>query len=202
VSDDHCGLTIANRGLPEYEVLRDGANTIALTLLRCVGQIGDWGDFPTPEAQCLGEQRAAYAIIPHGGRISHPGPDGPAAIAYGFAYPMWGMQVASRGDAIARSDGRPRPSALPASASLVSLDPANVVLSAVKKAEDRDSLIVRVYNPFGTAQEVALECAWPIAEAHLVNLAEERGEALEAAEGRISLTVGAKKIVTVELVVG
>ena len=196
VSDEHCGLTIANRGLPEYEVLRDGANTIALTLLRSVGQIGDWGDFPTPEAQCLGEQRAAYAIIPHGGRISHPGPDGPAALAYGFAFPMWGMQV------VARSDGRPRPSALPAAASLVTLAPANVVLSAIKKAEDRDSLIVRVYNPFATAQKVALGCVWPITEAHLVNLAETREETLTVSKGHVKLAVGAKKIVTVELVVG
>ena len=205
VSDAHCGLTVANRGLPEYEVLRDGANTIALTLLRCVGQIGDWGAFPTPEAQCLGEQRAAYAIIPHGGRISHPGPDGPAALAYAFAYPMWATQVLARSDDGGR-DARPTrhscPSALPATASLIALDPANVVLSTIKKAEDRDSLVMRVYNPFETAQKVALACVWPIAEAHLVNLAEEREEALEVADGGVKLEIGAKKIVTVELVVG
>ena len=35
---------------------------IALTLLRCVGELGDWGYFPTPEAQCLGEYRFNYSI--------------------------------------------------------------------------------------------------------------------------------------------
>ncbi|GAE04327.1 alpha-mannosidase [Paenibacillus sp. JCM 10914] len=44
------GLTVANQGLNEYEVLRDGRNTIAITLLRSVGELGDWGYFPTPEA--------------------------------------------------------------------------------------------------------------------------------------------------------
>ena len=37
------GLTVANQGLNEYEVLRDGRNTIAVTLLRSVGELGDWG---------------------------------------------------------------------------------------------------------------------------------------------------------------
>ncbi|MDQ6419030.1 alpha-mannosidase [Paenibacillus sp. LHD-117] len=61
------GLTVATKGLNEYEVLQDGRNTIAVTLLRSVGELGDWGVFPTPEAQCLGEQEAEWMIIPHAG---------------------------------------------------------------------------------------------------------------------------------------
>src|SRR5699024_1275820 len=56
--------------LNEYEVLRDGRNTIALTLLRSVGELGDWGHFPTPEAQCLGKHTVSYKIIPHQGGSS------------------------------------------------------------------------------------------------------------------------------------
>ncbi len=37
------GVTIFNEGLNEYEVLADG--TIAVTLIRCVGELGDWGLF-------------------------------------------------------------------------------------------------------------------------------------------------------------
>src|SRR5699024_12167157 len=43
-------------------MLRDGRNTIAVTLLRSVGEMGDWGYFPTPEAQCLGEHTVSFAI--------------------------------------------------------------------------------------------------------------------------------------------
>ena len=66
VHNEECGLTIANKGLNEYEVLRDGHNTIALTIHRGVGELGDWGDFKTPEAQCLGKQTVEFEIIPHG----------------------------------------------------------------------------------------------------------------------------------------
>lgn len=62
---EEAGLTIANKGLAEYEVLRDGKNTIALTLHRGVRELGDWGVFFTPEAQCLGERTAEYEIILH-----------------------------------------------------------------------------------------------------------------------------------------
>ncbi len=60
------GLTIANKGLAEYEVLRDGKNTLAITLHRGVRELGDWGVFLTQEAQCLGEHEVELAIIPHG----------------------------------------------------------------------------------------------------------------------------------------
>ncbi|MGL5506958.1 MAG: alpha-mannosidase, partial [Paraclostridium sp.] len=54
IHDDNFGLTIANKGLNEYEILNDNRNTIAVTLLRSVRELGDWGVFETPEAQCLG----------------------------------------------------------------------------------------------------------------------------------------------------
>jgi alpha-mannosidase len=61
------GLTAAGKGLNEYEVLQDHEGTIALTLLRSVGELGDWGVFHTPDAQCLGANEAEWSIIPHGG---------------------------------------------------------------------------------------------------------------------------------------
>ncbi|WP_228275683.1 alpha-mannosidase [Gracilibacillus oryzae] len=65
IYNEEKGITIANKGLQEYELLRDGNNTIAVTLLRSVGELGDWGYFPTPEAQCLGTQTASFKILPH-----------------------------------------------------------------------------------------------------------------------------------------
>lgn len=79
VSNGNAGLTVANLGLNEYEVLLDGRNTIAVTLLRSVGELGDWGWFPTPEAQCLGENTAYLKLIPHSG-------DGITSGAYAEAY--------------------------------------------------------------------------------------------------------------------
>lgn len=42
-------LTIATNGLYEYEAKE---NYIDITMLRCTGELGDWGHFLTPEAQC------------------------------------------------------------------------------------------------------------------------------------------------------
>ncbi|GFH42335.1 alpha-mannosidase [Lactococcus hodotermopsidis] len=58
------GVTVSNFGLNEYEIVSQ--NTIALTLIRCVGELGDWGYFPTPEAQCQGDFSFDYGIELHG----------------------------------------------------------------------------------------------------------------------------------------
>ena len=90
VHEQNRGLTIANKGLQEYEVLLDEDNTVAVTLLRAVSELGDWGVFETPEAQCLGEQVVEYAIIPH----AKDGIDsGAYANAYQFQIPWTVVQT-------------------------------------------------------------------------------------------------------------
>ncbi|MEK5189297.1 alpha-mannosidase [Enterococcus sp. FSL R5-0957] len=64
IHDEEYGVTVGNFGLNEHEVTED--EQIAVTLLRSVGELGDWGYFPTPEAQCLGEHRFNYSIELHG----------------------------------------------------------------------------------------------------------------------------------------
>ncbi len=185
ISDNEKGLTIANRGLPEYEILRDGHNTIAITLLRAVHQLGDWGVFPTPDAQCQGTYTFEYAIIPHARTLEMSEAD---LQARAFNVPLSVAQVKG-------NDGT-----LPPHGSLVNLQPSKLVLSCVKKAEDRDSLIVRFYNPYAEAQDAVLSSQFPIQRAYLCNLAEERQDAVDCVDDRIMLRVPPKKIVTCELV--
>ncbi|GAG40013.1 unnamed protein product, partial [marine sediment metagenome] len=76
INNGEYGVALLNQGLPEYEIIPEN-NTIALTLLRCVGWLsrgdmeykkGNAGpSFATPEAQCLGENTFSYALIPHQG---------------------------------------------------------------------------------------------------------------------------------------
>lgn len=70
VHNDEVGVTIANIGLNEYEILGEQNNTIAITLHRGVRELGDWGVFLTPDAQCLGEHEVEFAIILHGSETS------------------------------------------------------------------------------------------------------------------------------------
>lgn len=62
--DEQSGLAVANTGLYEYEILEK--QTIAITLLRAVGEIGDWGVFPTEISQCQKKLEFDFEMVPYG----------------------------------------------------------------------------------------------------------------------------------------
>lgn len=57
------GLTIANLGLAEYSTI--DKQTLAITLLRSTGEMGDWGHFPTSESQALRKDNVKFSIYVH-----------------------------------------------------------------------------------------------------------------------------------------
>ncbi|MHB1153178.1 MAG: alpha-mannosidase [Eubacteriales bacterium] len=89
INDSDIGLTVANIGLNEYEILPE-CNTIAVTLLRCTGEIGDWGVFPTPEAQCIGKSSLDLAVILHKGDVIE---SGAFTEAYAYQIPVLTRQT-------------------------------------------------------------------------------------------------------------
>ena len=62
ISDDISGIGIANRGIYEYEILPD--NSVAVTLVRAVSELGDWGVFPTTLSQQQKFLSLEYQITP------------------------------------------------------------------------------------------------------------------------------------------
>ena len=176
-------LMVANRGLCEYEVLRDGRNTLAITLLRASGEIGDWGVFPTPLGQKLGTWTLEYSMIPYA-------TDNRAeayAEGYTFAYPA------------AVAIGTPKhEGTLPASADYITFDNEYIRMTAFKKAEERDTAILRFFNAHTETVTLTLG-AGGFTSAWLTNLDEKRQGALTITDGKLTLTIPAKKIITVEL---
>lgn len=185
IYDGENGLLIANRGLPEYEVLRDGRNTIALTLVRSVGELGDWGYFPTPGAQCQGKQRVEYSIIPYAGEA---GRKNACRQAYQFnIIPFKAVQSdIHTGEAEMER-------------SFIKVNGENIVMSALKKCEDRDSIILRVYNIGAGDEMLHINIDNEFSAAYETNLNEERLVELEAGYGVASVDIPSKKIVTIEL---
>ena len=176
-------LMVANRGLCEYEVLRDGRNTLAITLLRSIGQIGDWGVFPTPLGQKKGTWTLEYSMIPY--TLDRQ------AEAYNEGYVFAGPSVVAIGTP--KHEGT-----APASADYVRFDNEYIRMSAFKKAEDRDSAILRLFNT--SVEPVALTIDVPaFKSAKMTNLAEEVISELTVKDGKLTLDVPAKKIVTIEL---
>jgi mannosylglycerate hydrolase len=196
VKDTTNAFTVFASGLPEYELLPDGAGTIALTLLRCVGLLAGenlitrpggragWHS-ETPEAQCQGRHVFRYALLPHA-----PGeePELLTEESERFHLPLLALGRKSE----------PEPS-LPMS--LFSLSPpGQLVLSAVKEAEDGHGVIVRLYNPSGKNLKALLGSERKILKAALVRLDEEFVKKLDVGgEGDIRFSVAPSSIVTVRL---
>ena len=129
--DDVKGVTVANKGLHEYEILGD--DTIAVTLLRASGELGDWGYFPTPEAQCLRAFEVEYAVECHQaqGRFSA------YRRAKALQTPMTSLQVEKQEGSVAASGSLLKHTAL---------THPQVCPTAFKVAENEEGYILRYYN--------------------------------------------------------
>jgi alpha-mannosidase len=199
ISDGRVGLMIANRGLPEVEVLRTPAGTeIALTLLRCVGwlsradlavRLGHAGPgLATPGAQMTGRWGFDYAILPHAGDWHQA-----CLQAYAFAAPLRALSLA------------PCAGALPPAGAFITHEPPEFVITAVKESEEAPlagrGWIVRGVNLGDQPLTVALKPALAVKRAWRANLAEEPLEALPIEEdGRVRFSVRAHEIATVRFV--
>ena len=174
------GLMVAVRGLNEYEILRDGENTMALTLLRCIAELGDWGHFPTPDAQCKGEHTLCYSIIPFDAASK--------AKAYheGFTF---------HGDTLLAKQNGKHDGAQPAQKVLVIAKGDYMSFAAMKKAETDSDAVIRFYNASKETTTLSFEFPMGKQEVSVVNLAETVQGKLDAD----CVTVPAKKIVSYKI---
>jgi mannosylglycerate hydrolase len=193
LSDGDRGLMIANRGLPEYEVLteEDGAATLALTLLRCVSWLsrddlrtrhGHAGPgIYTPGAQMPGRWTFEYALVPHDGGWQTAFPE-----AHCFARPLRAVRVPG-------GTGE-----WPREKSLLSIPIAEVVLSSLKLGEDDDGIAVRVYNIANDAAGANLTLREPYRGVQEVDLNEENEHPAVTQGGAVRLGLSPNQIVTLK----
>jgi alpha-mannosidase len=193
ISEGTNGFMLANQGLPEYEALReeDGTITVALTLLRCVEWLsrqdlatrhGHAGPgMHTPGAQMPGRWKFQYSLIPHEG-----GWERAFAEAHRFVRPMRAVRVS-------RGSGE-----LPATGSLIQIDPPEVILSALKVAEDDDSIIARLYNIADYSVEAGIRLHAPFSKVERLDLNEENARPWGARKGVVPLSLGPNEIATLK----
>ena len=188
VNDGQVGLTVINKGLTEYELYDDAQRTLALTLLRCVGRLSGGGESPaaqkTPGAQCLGTYTFQYAMYSHAGTWED-------AEVWKTAHQH---NIPARVVQTGRHDGD-----LPGHLSFMRIEPANLVLSAIKKSERADSIIIRFYNTTDESVEGKIGFPREVKEVNLVNLNEEFQRRLAASTDTVKLAVVPKQIVTLEV---
>lgn len=189
------GLALLNDGLPEYEAVDDARRTLALTMVRThrfplIGADPDMApEHPTEKGgQCLRVHTQRYALYPHAGNWEA---GDVLAQAYAVNIPL----------RLALS-GRPT-GTLPMDASFFAIDARNITLAALKKTHRRDTLVLRLSNPTDGAVTTAVRSLFPLKEAYLLALDEERqGPLAIQQEHELTVTLPAKKVVTIEVVRG
>jgi alpha-mannosidase len=132
---------------------------------------------PDPEAD-QGEQEFAYALMPHAGGWRE---SGVLAEAHRFNAPLrWTASVDS-------------------TQSLVAVDDPNLVLDTVKRAEDSDAVVLRLYEAHGARGAARLHLGFPFATARLADGLEEDGDPLELDGDAVVLPYGPHQLLTVKL---
>ena len=130
LSDSTYGLSVLNDSKYGYDAR---ANVLRLTLLRSPA-------YPDPHAD-EGFHRFTYSLYPHGGTWKEAG-----TVRRGYELNYRLMAVVAS----------PHQGSLPAVYSFVQLEPENLILTAMKKAEDDDSLIFRFYEFAGQQTQARL----------------------------------------------
>ena len=174
LGDGQHGFSLLNEAKYGYD---DKDNVLRLSLLRSP-------TWPDPDAD-RGHQHFHYALYPHGG-------DWKQALTvrhgYEYNYKLQAMQVE------AHTGG------LPAEHTYVTVKPENVVLTALKKAEDDNGLIFRVYEWAGKSGDVEIHVPKGATGATLTNLMEKpEGSALKIVNDTVTAPIHPYEILTVQV---
>jgi alpha-mannosidase len=173
LGDAKQGLSILNDSKYGYDAQ---GNTLRITLLRSA----TWPD----EVADKGRQQFRYALYPHTGTWKQ-------ALTVRRGYEL--------NDPLKAEQVFPHTGTLPAEHSWASVENPNVVLTAIKKAEDSDSLIFRMYEWAGTPTEVKLHIPPGATAATETNLMEKpEGAALNLTGDTITVPIKPYEILTVQ----
>jgi len=95
--------------------------------------------------------------------------------------------------------GQTNTAGLPEEKSFFSVSAGNVLISTIKKCEDDDSVVVRVYDIEGVDSDAQLSSFIPVERAELVNMIEEEGKAIPVLKSGLKFRVGHHAIETLRL---
>ncbi|MGC2183952.1 MAG: glycoside hydrolase family 38 C-terminal domain-containing protein [Terriglobales bacterium] len=177
LGDGNHGFSLINESKYGYDAK---GNLLRLSLLRSP-------TWPDPEAD-RGHHQFSYSLYPHAG-------DWKQALSvrrgYEFNYKLRASQVeAHQGN-------------LPSQHSFVGIAGDNVVLTALKKAEDSDALILRLYEWAGKTADVKISLPEGTSTASLTDLMEKPESAkLSVANNQVTIPVHPYEIVSVRVEFG
>jgi mannosylglycerate hydrolase len=194
VQDGKSGLVVANRGIYEYEVMDNAHRSIALTLLRCTdrldsGSLGAVDEMKMPLGQEIGERSFQISLIPHA-----DGWETAVREADAFAMPM--EALIPRKLELEHLPGYRLPVIEPRLASedgFIDLEPACLVITAVKKHQRDSAVVIRALNRSGQPVRARIQLKFPgknFQQVWQANLAEDLLEQLRStADGWVAAEI-------------
>jgi alpha-mannosidase len=171
LGDDDYGVALLNDCKHGYDI---HGSVMRLSLLR-------GPTHPDPNAD-LGLHEFTYALMPHPGDLREAGVIEAAEDLNSPLLPAHGNLAAG------------------SSRSLVEVDTREVIVEAIKRAEDSDATIVRLYEAWGRPCKARLRTTLPVSRAFLCDLLERNPEEIAVRDGVIDLEFAPFKIVTLKLV--
>ncbi len=192
LKDDRAALTILNRNITEFEVLDNDSRNIALTLLRCV-PVKICAEFRCPAqapdqsgSQCLGEHTFSYAVFAH-----QPG------LSFADIYNAKNQYLSNPPRYQISNHGKGELTNL---SGLFEILNPEIQLSCLKKAENDEALIIRLFNPSDEEKTGNIRFFSKPQSAQLTNMNEEvESELTIDNNGNISFSFPAYKILTLKV---
>lgn len=191
------GIAFFSDEFSEYEVSADASRTLAVTVIRAFEMklptvTNRWETRPDQlGSQCLRPHTFRYALYFYNPQTHHPGNLMRECQRY-----ILQLRAVQCG-ACEPSLGKP---SFPRQFSFLKIKPAELVfLGALKKAEDSNNLIIRLYNPTQRKTTAELQCYRPLAAAWLTNLEEKNLQPLIPKVNKLRFNFPAKKILTIKL---
>ena len=173
ISQEDYGVALLNDCKYGYKVVD---NILDLNLLRSPTH-------PDPQAD-KGTHEFIYSLYPHHGNHNRGN----------VAHAGYELNVPIRIIPIKSQDGK-----FPVQHSFFNLDAENIIIETVKKAEDSDTLILRLYENRGATTKATLQFNLPIKSVKLVNLMEEESKQLKVTSNSVSLQFHPFEILTLKV---
>ncbi|MDR2029406.1 MAG: glycosyl hydrolase-related protein, partial [Treponema sp.] len=192
VSEDPEGLAFLSESVTEYELRSDPRHTLYLTLFRAMGNmiVTGWecvGRFPNQKGSQLQRTMSfTYAVYPHLGDWAD---GGVCPESRRFALPLRAYETMGA-----------RSGTLPSVYGFCQVSDPGLVVSCLKRAEDRDTVILRIYNPCPGEKHGEVQFAFPLRAVWETDLNENRGRPLIlSGPHSFEFTCASNRIMTFEL---
>lgn len=172
VSDNSFGLSVLNDCKYGYDIKND---LLRISLIRCQNA-------PCPD-QDKGMHNFTYSIYPHIGHVSQ---SDVVNQSYSLNYPLHTEITEGVGN-------------LPQEFSLLSTDKENIIIETVKKCEDSDEIIVRMFETWNKQTSCALTSSKNIEKASECDMMEENDVKLNILDNVLDLKFSPFEIKTLKL---